>query len=143
MSRYSWVNVLSSGSKGNTTFIGCGSTKILIDFGNTCKYVVDKLGDMGIKGNDIDTILITHTHVDHIKGLKVFLKKYKPIVYITRGMLDEIDYLDNYKILDYNGFTIGDINIDVIRTSHDAAESVGYIINGRSPRIEENSLTLY
>ena len=129
------VNVLSSGSKGNTTYIECGNTKILIDFGNTCKYVVDKLGDMGIKGNDIDAILITHTHVDHIKGLKVFFFYYKPVGYITRGMLEEIDYLDNYKILDYNGFTIGDINIDVIRTSHDAPESVGYIINGNSKTV--------
>ena len=70
------VKVLSSGSKGNTTYIESGNTKILIDIGNSCKYVINKLEEMGINSTDIDAILITHTHVDHVKGLKVFLKKY-------------------------------------------------------------------
>ena len=69
------VRVLSSGSKGNTTYIESNNTKLLIDCGNTCKYVTSKLKEMGIEGNDLDAILVTHTHVDHVKGLKVFLKK--------------------------------------------------------------------
>jgi phosphoribosyl 1,2-cyclic phosphodiesterase len=70
------VVVLSSGSKGNTTYVECGNTKILIDMWNTCKYVVSKLMGIGINAEDIDAIFITHTHVDHVKGLKVFLKKF-------------------------------------------------------------------
>lgn len=124
------VKVLSSGSKGNTTYIEYGNTKILIDIGNSCKYVVDKLGEMGIKGSEIDAIFITHTHVDHIKGLKVFMKKNNPVLYVTKGMLDELDYITNYKIIDGNGFSFKDLSVDVIRTSHDAPDSVGYIING-------------
>ena len=77
------VIVLSSGSKGNTTYIECGETKILIDMGNTCKYVVDKLKGIGVKAEEIDAIFITHTHVDHVKGLKVFLKKFGTKVYFT------------------------------------------------------------
>ena len=61
------IKILSSGSKGNTTYIECGNTKILIDAGNCCKYIVDKLRNMGIKGNEIDAIFITHTHSDHIR----------------------------------------------------------------------------
>ena len=61
------VIVLSSGSKGNTTYIESEDTKILIDIGNSCKYVTDKLKTIGIDGNEIDAILITHTHTDHIK----------------------------------------------------------------------------
>ena len=68
------VIVLSSGSKGNTTYIECGETKIIIGMGNSCKYVGNKLEGIGINAKDIDAIFITHTHVDHIKGLKVFLK---------------------------------------------------------------------
>ena len=68
--------VLSSGSKGNTTYIECNGTKILIDLGNTCKYVKEKLSTLQINAEDLDAILITHTHVDHVKGLKVFQKKY-------------------------------------------------------------------
>ncbi len=123
------VKVLSSGSKGNTTFIEAGNTRILVDCGNTCKYVMSKLKDMGIDSNSLDAILITHTHVDHIKGLKVFLKKNPTRVYITNGMLDEIDYLDDYYIIDKDSFSINNLNINVVKTSHDAPDSVGYIIN--------------
>lgn len=124
------VKVLSSGSSGNTTYIEYENTKILIDIGNSCKYVADKLKEMRIDPNKIDAILITHTHVDHIKGLKVFAKKYNPVIYATKGILNELDYIDNYYLIDKNELTIGDIHVDVVKTSHDAPDSVGYIING-------------
>lgn len=124
------VIVLSSGSKGNTTYIECGNTKILIDIGNSCKYVVTKLKEIGIEAEEINAILITHTHIDHIKGLKVFNKKYNPKVYITQGMLEEINFITNYQIIKENSLNIDDLNINIIKTSHDAKDSVGYVING-------------
>lgn len=124
------VKVLSSGSSGNTTYIEYENTKILIDIGNSCKYVADKLKEMRSEPDKIDAILITHTHVDHIKGLKVFAKKYNPVIYATKGILNELDYIDNYYLIDKNELTIGDIHVDVLKTSHDAPDSVGYIING-------------
>ncbi len=129
------VKVLSSGSKGNTTYIESGNTRILIDCGNTSKYITSKLEDMGIDSNSLDAILITHTHVDHVKGLKVFLKKKNIPVYITRGMIDELSYLDNYCLIEENTFTINDLCINVIRTSHDVVDSVGYIINDSNKSI--------
>lgn len=124
------VTVLSSGSKGNTTYIESGQTKILIDVGNSCKYVINKLKEIGIEGNDIDAILITHTHSDHIKGLKVFLNKFNPEVYITKGMLKELDFLKSYHIIDTNILKVKDLHINVIKTSHDAPDSVGYVVKG-------------
>ena len=124
------VKVLSSGSKGNTTYIECNNTKIIIDMGNSCKYVNDKLKGIGIDGSKIDAILITHTHVDHIKGLEVFCNKFNPLVYITKGMINDLSYLSNYKVIDKDRFNIGDIMVSVIKTSHDAPDSVGYVIEG-------------
>ena len=69
------VKVLSSGSKGNTTYIETDNTKILIDVGNSYKYIMEKLDEMNVAPEEIDGILITHLHVDHIKGLKLFCKK--------------------------------------------------------------------
>lgn len=129
------VIVLSSGSKGNTTYIECGNTRILIDAGNCCKYIVDKLKDIGINGNDIDAIFITHTHSDHIKGLKVFINKFNPLIFITRDMLSDLSYVSNYNIISKSNFNFKDINIDVIKTSHDAPGSVGYVINGDNKSI--------
>ena len=68
------VRVLSSGSKGNTTYIETKETKILIDCGNSSKYILTKLNEMNINPNEIDAILITHVHSDHIKGLQVLTK---------------------------------------------------------------------
>ena len=126
------VKVLSSGSKGNTTYIESLNTKILVDCGNTCKYILNKFKEMGINSKDLDAILITHTHIDHVKGLKVFLKKNKIPVYITKGMLDELDYLDNYHIIEDDILYIKDLVIDVIKTSHDVSESVGYVIKSNN-----------
>ena len=122
------IKVLSSGSKGNTTYVDCGNIKLIIDMGNNCKYVVDKLKGLGINPRDIDAILITHTHSDHIKGLKSFVNRYNTKVYITKGMLGDLSYLETYSIMDKECFIIGDVLINTIKTSHDAPDSVGYII---------------
>ena len=123
------VSVLSSGSKGNTTFIQTNNTKILIDAGNTSKYILEKLNEINVDPTTIDAILITHTHIDHVKGLPVLLKKINPCVYITQKMLKELEYLENYSIINTDKIKIKHVDIDVVKTSHDTEESVGYIVN--------------
>lgn len=98
--------------------------------GNTCKYVVNKLKGIGINAEEVDAIFITHTHVDHIKGLRVFLKKYGTKVFFTEKMRDELEFIDNYEFIDKDKIYFKDLKIDVIKTSHDVADSVGYVIEG-------------
>lgn len=129
------VSVLSSGSKGNTTYIETDNAKILIDIGNTSKYVKEKLEGYGVDPYDINAILITHTHVDHIKGLKVFAKKYNVPVYFTKIMHETLDYIDNFVYIDENEFDIKDIHVNTIKTSHDAPDSRGYIISNNDKTI--------
>ena len=126
------VIVLSSGSKGNTTFVETDNTKILIDCGNTCKYICQKLASINVKPKDIDAILISHTHVDHIKGLQVFLHKFNTKVYMTQKMQPELSYIENYKFINSNNFNIKDITIDIIKTSHDASDSHGFILTNNN-----------
>ena len=129
------VIVLSSGSKGNTTYIETDEARILIDAGNTCKYILNKLEDYNIDPSSIDAILITHTHSDHIKGLPVLLKKINPCVYITEKMYPYMEYLENYHIINEDTIKINDMLIEVIKTSHDTEDSVGYIINNDNKSI--------
>lgn len=129
------VIVLSSGSKGNTTYIETNEARILIDAGNTCKYILNKLEDYNINPSSIDAILITHTHSDHIKGLPVLLKKINPCVYITEKMYPYMEYLENYHIITEDTIKINDMLIEVIKTSHDTEDSVGYIINNNNKSI--------
>lgn len=129
------VIVLSSGSKGNTTYIETQTTKILIDMGNTCKYITEKLSTIGVTLGEINAILITHTHTDHIKGLKTFTNNYSAPIYITEKMHPKIPYVKQYKYIESSLITIRDIKINIIKTSHDAEDSVGYIINNNDKSI--------
>lgn len=128
------VVVLSSGSKGNTTYIETDNTKILIDIGNTTKYIKEKLEDFGVKPDELNGILITHTHIDHVKGLKTFKNKYNVPVYITDNMHKDLNYLENYELLS-DEFTINDIVITSIKTSHDTNDSRGYVISNNNKSI--------
>lgn len=123
------VCVLSSGSKGNTTYIETNQAKILIDAGNSSKYILEKLTSLNVNPSDLDAILITHIHVDHVKGLAVLLKRINPCVYMTEKMYPYLDYIENYHLIDTETFDIKDIHVEVIHTSHDTEDSLGYIIN--------------
>lgn len=121
------ICVLSSGSKGNCTYIETKNHKVLIDIGTNCLYVEKALFKIGIEAKDIDSIFITHSHVDHISGLKVFEKKYKPVIYTTKNIFEEIGLnLDNVYYIE-NELEIEDLKITIIKTSHDVS-SVGYIL---------------
>ncbi len=121
--------ILSSGSKGNATYLEAGENKILIDVGNSCLYIEKKLMEIGVDSNDINAIFITHTHTDHIEGLKMFLKKHHPIVYLSIKAYEEISLTINLK--DYYIITeqtiVNSTIIDFIKTSHDTSDSLGYI----------------
>ena len=129
------VSVLSSGSKGNTTYIETKNAKILIDAGNTSKYIIQKLTELNVNPKEIDAILITHVHSDHIKGLQVLLKSINPCIYMTKKMYPYLDYVKNYQFIETDNFKIKDIDIEVIKTSHDAEDSVGYILSNKDKSI--------
>ena len=125
------VCVLSSGSKGNSCFIETNESKILIDLGTTTSYVVNELDKLGVNPREIDAILITHIHKDHINGLSTFIKKYNPLIYVTNKLLmlleEEIGSF-RYELYQDNSAIINDLRINLIRTSHDALEQIGFIL---------------
>ena len=126
------VSVLSSGSKGNTTYIETEETKILIDAGNTSKYIIDKLKELNVNPKEIDAILITHIHSDHTKGLSVLLKHINPCVYLTETTHKYLDFIKNFQYITTDNFQIKDLKIEVIKTSHDTPDSLGYIISNQN-----------
>lgn len=121
------VSVLASGSKGNCTYIETNSLKILVDIGTSCAYVERSLRNIGVEPSKIDMIFLTHTHSDHVNGLRVFIKKYHPRVYLTLKMYEELDIDINDYFYINRDMTIGDLNVTIVKTSHDVADSQGYV----------------
>ena len=73
----------ASGSSGNCIYAGTDTTHVLVDAGISGKRVENGLNDIGLTGRDIDAILITHEHIDHIAGLGVLSRRYGIPIYTT------------------------------------------------------------
>lgn len=123
------VSVLASGSEGNCTFIQTATKKILIDIGMNNKYIVSKLAELNVSPADIDYVFITHTHADHTGAMKVFFKSNTPMVFLDERMLPELEFLSNYPNLcfDKGPLNFDTLTVEIIKTSHDAPGSRGYI----------------
>lgn len=128
---------IASGSSGNCIYVGSDNTHLLIDTGISKKKIDEGLAELGLTGDDISGILITHEHSDHIQGLGVFCRKYEVPVYATKGTLIGIQ---NYKSLGKmpeglyreirknESFEIGDLLVKPFEISHDANEPSGFRI---------------
>lgn len=126
---------LYSGSTGNSFFVETDTTKILVDCGESAKKIINALSLIGINIEDIDSILITHEHSDHVKGLGTISKKYNIPVYANKetwnAMPVQMEKINSDNIFYFNNsekFTIGDLDILPFSTPHDAANPCGFNI---------------
>lgn len=126
---------IASGSSGNCIYIGTEKTHLLIDAGISGKKIEQGLENLGICFSDLNGILITHEHSDHIKGLGVLERKYPAPMYMTEGTRKELANMSQIgaipwerqnTVRDGEAFSVGDIQIVPIAVSHDAAEPVAY-----------------
>lgn len=126
---------IASGSSGNCIYVGSEKTHLLVDTGISKKRIEDGLSELGIKGEELSGVLITHEHADHIQGLGVFCRKYGIPVYATKGTIAGIlEYRGLGKVpeglwheieIDHR-FSIGDVDIKPFAISHDANEPSGF-----------------
>ena len=123
----------SSSSSGNCNLLVCGETKILIDFGISVLRLRRNLQELSMDISDLSAILLTHEHIDHVKGIKTFVKKHNIPIYATRGTAEAIySTIPEARghVFEYFGdemLQIDDITVETFLTPHDAEESVGFI----------------
>ncbi len=131
---------LSSSSSGNCTYIGSAKGGVLIDAGISAKQITLKLDCIGVDPVGIGAIFVTHEHSDHVRGLRVFASKHNIPVYATRGTVEALISSDtangSFSInpIDENGIEINGQMILPFRTSHDAAQSCGYLVTTSDDR---------
>jgi len=129
---------LSSGSSGNSIYVGSDSTHILIDTGCSRKRIVEGLSKLDLSLEDIDAIFVTHEHSDHIAGLHTILKKYDIPVYATKGTIAGIRCSDKkgemlsscfYEVRADEKVRLKDIVVNPMSIMHDANEPVAYRVS--------------
>ena len=123
---------LFSGSSGNCILVRAGSTCVLVDAGVSARSVTTALTAAGYDIGQIQGILVTHEHADHIKGIPMLAKKYGTPVYASAGtwraMHGKFRDCPHFSPFTLPGgsFYIGSLCIEPFALSHDAAEPTGY-----------------
>ncbi len=131
--------MLASSSSGNSTFIGTGRTRVLVDVGLSKRDVVARLAAIGEAAESLDAILISHEHSDHVSGLVALARQLNVPVYITRLTAPSIPWGEYTPKLDCfqagTSFTVGDIEIDSFTVPHDAIDPVGFCFRAQGIKV--------
>lgn len=128
------ISPLYSSSSGNSTYIGTKNGGILIDAGASFKGISEKLSALDTTAEEILAVAVTHEHIDHIKGLKTFLKNSGASLIASSETLNALAEKDsipkNTKIITAEDKPIDICGIEINRfpTSHDCVGSSGYTL---------------
>ncbi len=126
---------LASGSSGNSIYIEGKNTKILVDVGISKKKIVEGLSQIGVRPEELDALLITHEHMDHIRGLGIMARAYHLPIYLTEGSkraIEEMEALGEISselfvpICSEIPFFVREIQVEPFSVEHDAAEPVAF-----------------
>ncbi|MCL6516031.1 MBL fold metallo-hydrolase [Alicyclobacillus sp.] len=128
-------SILASGSSGNAIYIQTERTRLLLDAGISARQIRDRMRSVGVDAfHDIDAVLLTHEHVDHVRGFPQVAKQTQARVYATEGTwhhtLASVDeWLGPERretVRAGEPFSVGDIRVTPFSVSHDAEEPVAY-----------------
>ncbi len=129
---------LGSGSQGNALVVEAGVTRVLLDCGLGLNDVKTRLARCGLEAGDLDAIVVTHEHSDHIGGVARLARKFEIPVYLTSGTLTALDGaragITQITVIDsHTPFAIGDIEVRPYPVPHDAREPAQFVFgDGRS-----------
>jgi len=134
------VCILASGSRGNAVYISGGSAAILIDAGLSGVEIERRLRSKGLYPENLDAILVSHEHTDHIQGVGVLSRRFNLPIYINSktesaafSRLGNVHIIKNFEC--GSTFTIKDLAIHPFSISHDAEDPAGFTVNQNGIKI--------
>lgn len=134
------ICVLASGSKGNAIYVASGDTAVLFDAGLSGIKIERLMKQRGISPDNLDALVVSHEHSDHVSGIGVLARRYRLPVYINPGTqkavskyLGRIDAFCSFEC--GTAFFINDLAIHPFSVSHDAAEPAGFTIKNSAGKI--------
>lgn len=129
------VAVLGSGSKGNALVVEAGGRRILVDAGFSAREIGRRLAAIGLEPRELEAIVLTHEHGDHVRGAPVLARKHRLPVYGTAGTLDQVRWRGcetRHEIRSGHPFRIAGLEIEAFDIPHDAREPVGLVVTDAS-----------
>jgi len=133
------ICTLASGSKGNAIYISDGRTSILIDAGLSGIELQRRLTSRGLNPADLDAIIVSHEHSDHIKGVGILSRRYKLPVYMNQHTQSASAGLGRlHAIIPFEcgrPFNISNLSIHPFSISHDAEDPAGFTIGSNGTRL--------
>jgi phosphoribosyl 1,2-cyclic phosphodiesterase len=132
------VASVGSGSKGNATLVASDETTLLIDCGFPAREMLSRLQHLSVDISDIDAILVTHEHSDHINGVAAVSKAAGAPIYATHGTLTSGKLEGARTVVEIESdseFAIGDIEVSAVTVPHDAKEPVQYVFKHEAQRV--------
>ncbi len=131
--------LLGSGSEGNALVVQAGQTRVLLDCGFSLSETVSRLARLGLQAEQLDGIVVTHEHGDHISGVARLARKFNLPIWLTHGTLRAQSAafagLSITEINPHLAFTIGDAHVQPYPVPHDAAEPVQYVFSDGMRRL--------
>ena len=125
---------LASGSKANATLVEAGATRLLVDCGLGPRILAKRLAEAGVAPASIDAVIVTHEHIDHIKGLAQAVAKWHWPVVSTPGTLAGVANLPGDRQLATAYGTvrlIGECTVELVTVPHDAAQPAAVVITAQ------------
>lgn len=132
--------MLASGSKGNAIYVSDGSTSILVDAGLSGISIERRLKSKGLRPEDLNAILLTHEHSDHVYGAGVLSRRYGLPVYINPGTMEsaspQLGHIDTVHLFECGkSFKINKLIVHPFSVSHDAKDPAGITIKTNGKKI--------
>lgn len=134
------ICVLASGSKGNAIYIASGQTALLFDAGLSGIQIENRMKERDIRPDQLDALIVSHEHADHIAGVGVLARRYRLPIYISpetrRSVSPHLGRIGEFRPFSCGtSFSIRDLTIRPFSVSHDAAEPAGFTVENGAGKI--------